>query len=176
MNIHPILVHFPIAFFTIYALMELLRFNFLTRRSDWMYVKAALVIVGTGGAALSILTGNMASALIRNDVSLRHVRQLHEFYAKSASLTFGILAAGYVILILEREGFSKLFANSQSLLNLWKLVVKLADIISNSWLTVIWALVGLCLITITGGLGGAMVYGPTADPFFAPIYHYLTGM
>ena len=35
---------------------------------------------------------------------------------------------------------------------------------------ILLALVGLVCITITGGLGGTMVYGPNADPFFGVIY------
>jgi len=32
------------------------------------------------------------------------------------------------------------------------------------------ALIGAVCLTITGALGGAMVYGPTSDPFVSFIY------
>ena len=33
------------------------------------------------------------------------------------------------------------------------------------------ALVGIVVITITGALGGAIVYGPEVDPIVSVIYH-----
>jgi hypothetical protein len=35
------------------------------------------------------------------------------------------------------------------------------------------ALLGLIAVTITGGLGGAIVYGTHFDPFMAPVFKFL---
>jgi len=40
---------------------------------------------------------------------------------------------------------------------------------------IVLALAGLVAITVTGGLGGAIVYGPDADPFFKLVYHFIVG-
>lgn len=57
-NLHPKIVHFPIAFLTMYPLMDLL---FLISKKDF-YSKAAFLflIIGLIGALLAVLSGNQA--------------------------------------------------------------------------------------------------------------------
>ena len=47
MNIHPLLVHFPIALLTIYSLLELVPFKQIYRQSYWFYTKAIILIIGS---------------------------------------------------------------------------------------------------------------------------------
>lgn len=57
-NLHPKIVHFPIAFLTLYPLMELL---FLILKKDF-YSKAAFLflVIGVIGALFAVLSGNQA--------------------------------------------------------------------------------------------------------------------
>jgi uncharacterized membrane protein len=57
-NLHPKIVHFPIAFLTLYPLMDLL---FLISKKDF-YSRAALLFltIGVIGALLAVLSGNQA--------------------------------------------------------------------------------------------------------------------
>jgi hypothetical protein len=52
-------------------------------------------------------------------------------------------------------------------------LINLANKLLEFKIIILLALLGLVLITITGGLGGAMVYGPNADPFFKPVFELL---
>ena len=61
MNLHPIFVHFPIALFTLYALLECARFKKLQEQTYYFYLKAFLVI--TGGLASSAAYITMAQTL-----------------------------------------------------------------------------------------------------------------
>ena len=64
MNIHPISVHFPIALFTVYAVIELVwnksfRANILT-----LWIKVTLLATGIVGAQVSLMTGETAEHLL----------------------------------------------------------------------------------------------------------------
>jgi hypothetical protein len=54
--------------------------------------------------------------------------------------------------------------------SVWQVLKKLSTGIGYPAVLVLLALAGLCAVTITGGLGGSMVYGPNADPVVTLIY------
>lgn len=58
MNIHPFLVHFPIALFCVYTILECVRFQVVIKQPYWFYLKAGIVIM-TG-------TPNLAHLPLRN--------------------------------------------------------------------------------------------------------------
>lgn len=175
MNPHVIIVHFPIAFLSIYSIFEFLRFSWLLNKPYWFYIKACLVIIGSGGTVLALLTGDIAKELIRGDVLLRSVANVHENFADATTSIFAILAISYLILVLQKENLMG-WVNSKPALNkIWNFLLLLAKFFVETKFVILLALAGLICVTITGGLGGAMAFGPQADPLFAPIYHYLTG-
>ena len=57
MNIHPIVIHFPIAFLTVYAIFELIRFQKVIDKPYWFNVKKILIIVGWISSIVGALTG-----------------------------------------------------------------------------------------------------------------------
>ncbi len=174
MNIHPIIVHFPIAFLTVYSILELSAFKRLRQKIYWFYIKATLVIFGAAGAAAALLTGDMAEDLVEGDRSMRQILHLHEAFAKATLLIFSLIALGYAILWIYKELEPFFGAGRFSVLNaLLLLPVKISRFFLESPIALLLALLGLACITVTGGLGGAMVHGPDADPFFRPIYHFL---
>ena len=97
---------------------------------------------------------------------------MHENFASASVAIFGILAASYLVLWLNRENFSSV-AMKIKLISLWNFLVKLAHFFAETKFVILLALAGLICITITGGLGGLMVYGPNVDPFFGIIYKLL---
>lgn len=147
MDIHPLIVHFPIALLTLYAVFELIRFNKVLEKPYWFYIKAALVIVGELLALLTILFSP-------EDGEMRIV-EVHESFATATAIVFGLIALNYLIHWMKREGW---FIRIPTLPN---------------WSLVILAVIGLVCITITGGLGGAIVYGTEFDPLMAPIFKLL---
>lgn len=176
MNPHVVLVHFPIAFLTIYSIFELVRFNFILNKPYWFYVKACLVIVGSGGTVLALLTGDIAKNLVRGDALLRPVVNLHENFAYTTTAIFGVLAASYLILVLQKENLVDWVIPKPVLNSFWNFLVKFAKFCVETKLVLLLAIVGLICVTITGGLGGAMAFGPKADPFFEPVFHFITGL
>ena len=92
MDFHPLVVHYPIAFLTTYAVFELIRFKKVLELPNLFYIKAMLVIVGEVGAMVTLGAAMMSDALsIEN--------RLVEMYKLSMFITviiFGIIALTYV--------------------------------------------------------------------------------
>ncbi len=172
MNIHPVIVHFPVALLTIYALMELLRFKKISAQPYWFYTKAIFLFIGGLGSLAALQTGEWAADALGKSAKMSEVLQRHEFFAKASIITFGILAVSYLILWLEREQFTP-WIKFELFRKIWRIKVGFAKFVVETKLVILLALAGLLFITITGGLGGIMVFGPSADPFFGFIYQLL---
>jgi hypothetical protein len=65
--------------------------------------------------------------------------------------------------------------NNSYLNKFWNFLLMLAKFFVETKFVILLAIAGLICVTITGGLGGAMAFGPQADPLFEPVYHWLTG-
>lgn len=168
MNIHPIFVHFPIALLTVYAIAELLRFKSLRSTAYFFYVKAVLIITGVLSALLALNTGETAEHL--QDKSLRPLIEMHSAFATASTWIFVILALAYLVGIIERSQYNEKLQNS-FFAKIWNIKIRVANYILSSYISFIIALVGLVTITITGALGGAIVYGPAIDPIVNYVYH-----
>lgn len=173
MNIHPIFVHFPIALLTIYSVLELIRFNKILNLPYWFYVKAIFVIFGSLGAVAAFITGRMSAQGIPVTSELFRIVEMHERFAIATNIIFGILALSYLVLWLNKENISRFFINKPRLAKIWTIKLNIAKFVVETKLVILLALAGLICITITGGIGGAMVFGPDADPFFKPMYMFL---
>lgn len=168
MDIHPIFVHFPIALMTIYAIAEIVSFTKLKETAYWFYVKAVLVISGTLFAFLSLNTGETAEHLANK--TLRPLIETHSKYANASTWIFGFLALVYVISWIGKTSMSQKLYNS-GYAKIWNIKLKGAEWVLGSPIMLILSIVGLATITITGALGGAIVYGPEIDPIVSFIYH-----
>ncbi|MBP9851750.1 MAG: hypothetical protein KBC67_00635 [Candidatus Pacebacteria bacterium] len=162
MNIHPILVHMPIGIFTLYAIMEIVCIDkkFPSLRNG----KRLLSIVGFIAGWITLATGEAAEhAIGRNiDPSLHNLIEAHSTFAGAFVIVAGALALLSVLSwILEK------YTNP---ITPWQNIAHKLAPLNKRWIFVILALVGLALITIVGGLGGAIVYGPDLDPATKLLY------
>lgn len=160
MNIHPIFVHFPIALFTLFCILELLRF--WLKQPHWFYVKALLVIAGFSGAVVAIFTGEMAAEFLEGS-DLEKVVEIHASFAVLSTLIFMTAAFAYFISWINK---TKQIQNRS-----WLFVTKIQKFLIETNFAYILAVLGLIAITITGALGGSIVYGPEVDPFVSFVYH-----
>lgn len=150
MNLHPIVVHFPIGLLTFYAVLELIRFKRIAEKPYWMNIKAILAIFGFLTALAAYLTGPEVEG-----GAAPRILEMHETFASATLLIFGIIALNYLLRWARHEGIHHRIPMLPN-----RVVITLA-------------ILGLVAITITGGLGGAMVYGTNFDPFMAPIFQLL---
>jgi uncharacterized membrane protein len=158
-NIHPIFVHFPIAFLFTYSIIKVFPFRRWFPDISWKHIERVLLIVGVLGAFAALLTGENAESLYRSE---RELVGFHSFFAEFATWMYGILLFGEAISFFNET----IILNIPSELSRGKRLLVLVDrIINNSFVSKILVIFGLLAISLTGLLGGAIVYGTSADPF-----------
>lgn len=173
MNIHPIFVHFPIALLTLYSVLELAYIKRLRALPYLFYTKAILVITGTIGAFASIQTGEMAAEGLTGESMLNLIR-IHSDWANYTIWIYGILAASYLVAWLNTWGaFTMWIAKQNFVGKVWKLLASVQHFFIQTPFVILLALAGLTAVTITGALGGAIVYGPEIDPIVSFIHKLL---
>ncbi len=166
-NIHPIIVHFPVALLTIYSLIKIIPFRKKFPNFAWHDVELVLLSLGIVGAFASNSTGEIAEHLVRPPHQLV---ETHATFAAIATWMYGLLLAGEVINWIQNK-----FSNNPKFQKWGKTVSTIGQLLNNKVLVLLLALFGLIAIFITGLLGGVLVYGVTADPI-APFVLNLLGI
>ncbi|MDO8470283.1 MAG: hypothetical protein Q7S84_04720 [bacterium] len=176
MNLHPIVVHFPVALLTVYALFELIRFRKLAAQSWWFPMKAVLVMVGGVGALAARQTGELIENEFQRGGVMGRVLEAHQLAANATIAVFGTIAAAYLVTWVLRSAWGVPARPDESGRSggriaaspVWgataRFVGAIAWFIMRPPVIVVGALFGLFLVTVTGGLGGILAYGPDVDP------------
>ncbi len=153
-DLHPVFVHFPIALITLYAVLECLRFHAVTSRVDLFHTKAVLIVSGTAGGFVAAVFGLLA-ARVYTDVDMLRIITVHRTFAFLTISIATLLSIIYIGAWLSRAGANvphkKLFRRAE-------------HITDSAWMIPL-ALIILAAVSITGALGGSLVYGADADPF-----------
>lgn len=92
-NIHPVLVHFPIAFLLGALLMEALAV--LRKREDWHRAAVALLYLGTAGAVAAAASGWFAEETVDHTEASHAVMELHKtimLWATGLTVSLAIVA------------------------------------------------------------------------------------
>lgn len=160
MNIHPIVVHFPIAFLMIYGACELIRFKIISEKPYWFYIKAFLSIVGILGAFVAYQAGEAIEHQFEAEYG--SVMEMHANFAKISIVIFGIAAASYFVAWVN-------LVKSPSWW-LWKLATRIQKFVLETPIAIVLSLTGLVAIIITGALGASIAHGPNSDIFVYFIY------
>ena len=138
-NIHPLIVHFPIALLFLYSVIKILPFQRFFSRVAWKDIERVLLVFGVLGALAAIYTGGIAEDLVKPSHNLV---EMHSNFATASACIYGFL------LLLELVGWVKpKYSN-----------------LSSGIFSKFLALAGLVAISVTGMLGGVMIYGLSADP------------
>jgi len=143
-NIHPMLVHFPIAFLSAFFVLDML--GTLAKKPNWRNVASWLLYFGTVAAVFTVTAGFIAAGSVAHGVEVHAIIERHEH--------FGVTVLSLAIL-----------------LSAWRL--KSGGVIqggANSFFLILAAL--LCVFMMLGAdLGGLMVYhyGVSVDAAMAPV-------
>jgi uncharacterized membrane protein len=143
MDFHPLVIHYPIAFLTTYAVFELARFQKLTDLPYWFYIKCTLVVVGELGAIATVIAAFLSTSTLSGESALA---EMYKLFIVITTIIFGFIALAYL-------------RRSSGILRV-HVIMPLA-------------LIGLFFIVVSGGLFGATVYGTGYDPYLAPIFKLL---
>lgn len=165
-NLHPIFVHFPIALLVLYSVVKIIPFQRWFPRVGWKDIERVLLVIGVLGACAALITGETAEHIAR---PVRALVEAHSTFAAMATWLYAALLVGEIAAllrpILDRRGTA--WAGVLKVLNFLK------AIFCHPVLSRIIALAALVAISVTGVLGGVMVYGPSADPVAATVLKLL---
>ena len=164
-NIHPILVHFPIALLFLYSIIKILPFQKWIPSVSWKHIERALLVVGVLGAFAALATGETAQHLMQPNRQLVHA---HSNFASIATFLYCVLLAGEVVDYVKTR-----YARLMEIDIIKKLFEIIQEVLGNRVISGALAFLGLIAISVTGLLGGVMVYGVSADPFAAIVLKIL---
>jgi uncharacterized membrane protein len=156
-DIHPIFVHFPIALLVIYSAIKTLPLKTWFPRVAWKDIERTLLVLGTLGAFAALATGEVAEEMSRPNERLV---EAHETFATISTWLYVSLLVGELAELVS--GRQSIFGKIPS--SIQKAVLFVKKILTNTTFSKVIALLALIAISVTGLLGGVMVYGTTADP------------
>lgn len=163
-NIHPIFVHFPIAFLFLYSIIKIIPFYKWFPKIAWRDIKLILLVVGVMGAFIANSTGEIAEHLVRPD---HDIVEMHALFASMSTWFYGLLLLGELVIFINP------FVLKLNLPKTSGLLIFIQNILTHKIISTALALLGFIAISITGLLGGVMVFGTTADPIAGVVLQIL---
>jgi uncharacterized membrane protein len=164
-NLHPLVVHFPIALLVVYAGIKIVPVQKWFPSVSWNHIERALLFIGVLGAFAGLLTGETAEHLFQPN---RELVEMHAFFATLSTWVFGTLLVGEILSMAH----SYINATLHAVKIKW-FIFGLESLLTDRVFSVVLACVGLIAISVTGLLGGVMVYGLSADPLAETVVNLL---
>ena len=164
-NIHPIFVHFPIALLFLYSIIKIFPFEKWFPKISWKHIEIALLSIGVLGAFAALATGETASHLIHPN---RQLVRMHSTFASISTWLYCLLLLGEILYLINDSVLVKLNRPK-----ITAIVLYIQKILTSSLVSKVLAFLGFIAISITGLLGGAMVYSSSADPMTGIVLHLL---
>ncbi len=165
-QLHPVIVHFPIGLLTLYAVLELLPFRITWTDPKWIFAKRVLLFFGALAVIVAATTGEARGG---ENIEPGTALAMHELLATITKIIFTVLAGAHAVIATTRS-VTRLVSKREWTYVIWKIVERISKFITLRPVIVVGALAGLISITLTGALGGGMVYGPDADPMVSMVY------
>lgn len=164
-NIHPLFVHFPIALLFVYSIIKIIPLQKWFPAVAWKHIQRVLLLGGVIGAFFALSTGETAEHLIQHS---RELVETHSLFATIATWIFAVLLIGELLSLLMPW-----ISRTIKSVALVKLLSSLKNLLTHPVLSAVLAIIGLIAISVTGLLGGVIVYGTTADPAAATVLKIL---
>lgn len=164
MTIHPLFVHFPIALLIIYAILEIIT-SIYPKYSEKLYLtKIICLYIWALWAIASSQTGEIDKHV--NFAKKRtNILERHETFASITTTTSIILSIIYIII-----SANIVYATNQYIIKYQNYISQTIFYINKFKLLLIWSIILLVSVSITGALWGVVAYGADADPITKVIY------
>lgn len=172
-NLHPLFVHFPIALFTVYALLEMIPSKKLRNNETVFLIKCFILIIGTVSVWPTLASGEAIEHMFGSDASKNALVEIHGLWGSVAAGIFQGLAAVYLIEWIKK-GKGKLLnwlTTQKGVSSIWKLLNWIQTKLYHKPVLIIFALLGFIALTCAGALGAALVHGEQIDPAVQFIYN-----
>ncbi len=167
-NIHPVVVHFPVALLTLYSLLEIATLFWRERTKKLQQTKLFLLFVWTVGTFFALQSGEMAQDYL--GIKNSNLVHTHEEYAEKTYSTY-IWISIYYLLILAQTNWLQRYLPEKRQIILTKILTRPY----RRYFVILAATAWLILLTITWALWWAISQWPDADPMVQFIYDMLIG-
>lgn len=170
MNLHPIIVHFPIACLILYSWIELTSIFSWRVRTNLSSTKYFLLLIGIIGTFSALASGEVAQQSFGQS-DLIHT---HEEFWERSHLTYIIIGCFYL---------AKFIINKRIFINYWtkrekshlSWFITFVDSTISRYIIACISLIGIVLLSITGALGWAISHGQDTDPIVQAVYSIFIG-
>lgn len=158
MDVHPLFVHFPIALLFVWSLIEISQVHRWIKSVDWKSAKGVLLTVGTVGAYFAKETGEIA----RDQVTkISPTLAWHETFAKTTFALYFLFLVEIILTVCISQIKNRKISIPHWTHDLMSLYQKIIGFLPIRLPLVV---IALTVLTVTGVLGGTLVYGNSADP------------
>ena len=130
-NIHPLLVHFPIALIFMVAIFDLI--GALSKNRSFVFAANALTVFAAVGAIAAVVSGILAEGSIWHPGAAHDLLETHE--------TVGFVFLGIIVVLA-----------------IFRFVIGDRIYGSMGWIAVLIGVIGVTVVSYGGYLGGEMVY------------------
>ncbi len=166
MNIHPVVVHFPVALLTLYSLLEIATLFWRQRTKKLQQTKIFLLLVWTVGTFFALQSGEMAQDYL--GIKNSDLIHTHEEYAEMTYSTYIGISIYYLLIIAKNNWLQRFLPQKRQ-----EIVTKILDRAYRRYFLILAATAWLILLTITWALWWAISQWPDADPMVQFIYNLL---
>lgn len=165
MNIHPVVVHFPVALLTLYSLLEIATLFWRERTKKLQQTKLFLLFVWTIGTFFALQSGEIAQDYLGIKSELMHT---HEEFAEKTYSTYIWICIYYLLIIAQTNWFQRYLPEKRQ-----AILTKILTRPYRRFFVIVAATAWLILLTITWALWWAISQWPDADPIVRFVYDLL---
>lgn len=160
MDLHPILVHLPVAGLALYTIIEVISIFSPWVKNNFINTKYFLLFIGVIGTFMALQTWENAEHLLWGHSNLVEV---HSTFANLTHFSYMIIAVIYALTLIINNKIWAKYRTTPTQKYLPKITQLLTHVYMH-YLIIVLSIIWFFCLSITGALGGAITHGTTDDP------------